>query len=184
MKTQTSLTIRTFAVLALLFTSSAAFAFYDPAAQRWISRDPVNEPGVPALISQRSSFNQDEEKNLYGFVRNRPVGLYDPDGRALPVIIGGGIAISTAEAVAASFGLSLAGCLASPACANALKDALRDLLSKCKPRAQKQPQKCPKDEWKDDEGNRFCIYSCPSGSTFIKRGKDCDQEVWEMEIDI
>lgn len=68
MKTWTSLTIRAFAVLALLFTASAAFAFYDPSTQKWITRDPLGETDGP---------------NIFLFVRNRAMNFIDVDGRAL-----------------------------------------------------------------------------------------------------
>ena len=97
---------------------------------KWPNRDPINEFGFNLLIQSQNPFNWDEEKNLYGFVRNNPVELYDADGRAVPIIIGGGVALTTAQAVAATFGLSLAACLASPPCAKAVQDAIAEALRK------------------------------------------------------
>jgi len=55
--------------VALLSWSAAAplaQAFYNPNTGRWLSRDPIEERG---------------ELNLNGFVKNRPAGAFDPDGR-------------------------------------------------------------------------------------------------------
>jgi hypothetical protein len=43
-----------------------ARAYYDPAAQRWINRDPLGEQGG---------------RNLFGFVGNGPMARVDSDGR-------------------------------------------------------------------------------------------------------
>jgi len=42
------------------------YRFYDPEHQRWLNRDPIGEDGGA---------------NLFGFVRNQPHNLIDPDGR-------------------------------------------------------------------------------------------------------
>ena len=52
----------------MLITAHEAQAFYNPSAGRWLNRDPIGEKGGP---------------NLYGFVRNAPVGFVDTDGRQL-----------------------------------------------------------------------------------------------------
>ncbi|MBI2925985.1 MAG: hypothetical protein HYY24_09800 [Verrucomicrobia bacterium] len=41
------------------------YRFYDPNVQRWLSRDPIGEPGG---------------LNLYGYVANNPVNVIDPKG--------------------------------------------------------------------------------------------------------
>jgi RHS repeat-associated protein len=47
------------------------YRFYDPNTQRWLNRDPIEESGGI---------------NLYGFVFNDPVDLYDPEGECPPLI--------------------------------------------------------------------------------------------------
>jgi len=37
------------AILFALLTAQAALAWYDPSTQRWLSRDPIGEPGFEAL---------------------------------------------------------------------------------------------------------------------------------------
>lgn len=76
-------------LLSLLFLSvlQTASAFYDPAPQRWINRDPINELGFNILNGKRRVFNMDEEKKLYGFVRNNSVSLADKDGRGLFILL-------------------------------------------------------------------------------------------------
>ena len=49
------------------------YRYYVPELGRWLSRDPIAEKGG---------------LNLYGFVKNRPVGLIDPLGKALYAIDG------------------------------------------------------------------------------------------------
>lgn len=74
MKTLTVNLIRVFTLLALIGTS-VSFGFYDPAAQRWVNRDPIAEHG---------------SANLYGFVANHPLALYDPHGLFIitgPIIV-------------------------------------------------------------------------------------------------
>lgn len=52
-----------------LFSSlQIASAYYDPAPQKWVNRDPIEERDGP---------------NMYAFVRNNPNSWIDPDGRAL-----------------------------------------------------------------------------------------------------
>jgi len=55
-------------VLMLIVTQSTivAHAYYNPEQGRWINRDPIEEEGG---------------KNLYGFVRNQPISLWDSLGR-------------------------------------------------------------------------------------------------------
>ena len=36
-------------LFGLMLTAQAAFAFYDSSAQRWLTRDPIGEPGFQAL---------------------------------------------------------------------------------------------------------------------------------------
>jgi RHS repeat-associated protein len=53
----------------------AFYRIYDPKLGRWLSRDPMESIlGVPAEIA--------EGANLYSYVSNNPVNLWDPDGLA------------------------------------------------------------------------------------------------------
>jgi RHS repeat-associated protein len=74
--------ILTFTMLVSLWFGLAgpAFGYYDPAIQRWINRDPINEPGFTLLTCTTRVFNRDEEKHLYGFVMNEPISHVDPRG--------------------------------------------------------------------------------------------------------
>jgi len=62
------------------------YRFYDPYLQRWLNRDPINEPGFNLLIQSQTPFNLDEEKNLYAFVHNDPLNKIDPDGRWAAIV--------------------------------------------------------------------------------------------------
>jgi len=123
------------------------FRYYSSATGRWLNRDPINELGFNLLIQSQNPFNLDEEKNLYGLARNNPVVFYDADGRIVPVIILGGVAIGAAEAAAAAFGLSLAACLASPPCAQAVRDAIAEAIREigrfCSRRLSTCTVRCP-----------------------------------------
>jgi len=58
---------------------SFGYRFYDPATQRWLNRDPIQENGG---------------LNLYGYVCNNPVELWDPTGRtAVGAAIGRAIGV-------------------------------------------------------------------------------------------
>ena len=56
------------------------YRFYDPNAQRWINKDAINEVGFKTLCENRRAFDRGEEKNLFAFIRNGVVDLYDPLG--------------------------------------------------------------------------------------------------------
>ncbi len=51
-----------------------------------MSRDPINEPGLKVVTGNTGRFNRDEEKNLYGFVRNNGVNFVDRLGQDVWVI--------------------------------------------------------------------------------------------------
>ena len=168
MKTRNMLRILFLVPVLLAWFGSSAHAFYDASVGRWFNRDPINELGFNLLIQNQNPFNLDEEKNLYGFARNNPVVFYDADGRVVPIIIGGGIAITTAQAVAATFGLSLAACLASPPCAQAVRDAIANLLSKCRPRPRdREKENCPLEDEHNmgPAGGYRCEYWCRKSGT-------------------
>jgi RHS repeat-associated protein len=141
------------------------YRYYVPESQRWLNQDPLGDRGHLSYytdnysnwnIRYRIAVETWGGANLYGFVRNDPLILVDKDGRIVPVLIGGGIAAGTAQAVAASFGLGLAACMATPACAQAVRDALSQLLNKaidvCR-RTPKPPLENPK--------YKTCYYACP-----------------------
>ena len=97
-------------VLFSLLTAQAALAWYDPSAQRWLSRDPVGEPGFEALRTATATpkiatpfiaspsrwINRDPimslqgndpikrgltiEEEPYVFVQNNPSSEVDPFG--------------------------------------------------------------------------------------------------------
>lgn len=76
-------------MIGLLFAILAtnAFAYYAPGQGRWLSRDPIGEPGHETLLnngSKRPRSGRIAERagpNLYGFVANNPVTYLDRDGR-------------------------------------------------------------------------------------------------------
>jgi len=105
-------------VLVVLLTAQIASAYYCPSTGRWLSRDPLGEPGfenlraagatprigqVTSPISLTSSrwINRDpistaNDPNRYAFVKNAPVNLADPlglkfgDGKICGNYCGGG----------------------------------------------------------------------------------------------
>jgi hypothetical protein len=59
-------------------TGDKKWLFRDLRCDRWPNRDPINEPGFKVLTGRpRRPFYRDEEKTLYGFVGNNPVGGID-----------------------------------------------------------------------------------------------------------
>ncbi len=81
--------------LAVLLASQPALAFYDPSTGRWLSRDPIGEPGFQAIqrlrvISQASGVastsgrwihrDRADNENRYLFVGNNSVNHIDPLG--------------------------------------------------------------------------------------------------------
>jgi RHS repeat-associated protein len=122
------------------------YRFYDPNLQRWLNRDPIKEEGGI---------------NLYGFVANSPINLYDADG--LDIIRG--------------IGKALAG--DGKLCTD--KSCKKD---KCKDKAKRLPEegwgddvKNKKDPWRDvpDPGN--CAdadaVATPKGILKIPNGVTC-----------
>ncbi|MGN0868288.1 MAG: RHS repeat domain-containing protein, partial [Akkermansia sp.] len=91
------------------------YIHYNPIHGRWISRD---------IIKGK------DNANPYVMVYNSPSILIDKLGKNPGVVVVvGGVAISTAEAVAAAFGLTLSACLLNKECREAVKQALSDLVS-------------------------------------------------------
>jgi len=88
--------------LFALFTANQASAYYSPSTGRWLSRDPMGEPGFEALRAanivprvgqvvstaslppgrffERDTTATKKEPNRYVFVANAPIGLVDRDG--------------------------------------------------------------------------------------------------------
>jgi hypothetical protein len=81
--------------LLLLATQAQAMRWYSPSTGRWLSRDPIGEPGFALLNlnKQQSNSSGDSnepqelstrqrvaEHNLYGFVLNDPQNRFDPLG--------------------------------------------------------------------------------------------------------
>jgi len=72
-------------VMALTSLLPAARAFYAPAEQRWVQRDPLGDygatPWTPKLhYLYPGPWEKNHRVNLYGFIDNRPVGGVDPYG--------------------------------------------------------------------------------------------------------
>jgi len=53
------------------------YRYYNASTGRWLSRDPLNDPGFKVLIHNASELNQGEEKVPYLFVENDPVRYCD-----------------------------------------------------------------------------------------------------------
>jgi len=142
------------------------YRVYDTVHQRWLSREPLGDAASLSIFVDRPNNRYSRGKyaseawngeNLYTFVRNSPTVFIDTDGRVIPLIIGGGVALTTAEAVAAAFGVTLAACLVSPPCMKAVAAALSDAVTSC---------------FKSNKGNKRCKYECPSGAIVIWEGPD------------
>jgi hypothetical protein len=92
----------TIIVLFALLTAQFASAYYCPSTGRWLSRDPMGEPGFenlrtagampqvgqvasPDSLPQgrwivRDPISTGNDPNRYAFVHNAPVNLVDPEG--------------------------------------------------------------------------------------------------------
>jgi len=55
-----------------LLNNQYGHRFYNPDSGSWLNRDPIEEKGG---------------LNVYGFVNNQPTILFDPDGRAIPIVM-------------------------------------------------------------------------------------------------
>jgi len=92
MKTAKSISV----VLFVLLTAQIASAYYCPSTGRWLSRDPIGEPGFQALQTatraprigsstssqtarwiQRDPIPKNDEPNFYEFVGNNPIIVFD-----------------------------------------------------------------------------------------------------------
>lgn len=124
MKTQKLRIAGILLLLALIIGTSATFGFYDPAVQRWVNRDPIEEDGGV---------------NLYEFVLSRPVSHFDRDGRQGSIATPAGAA-AAAEAEALSLGYTSAAQMRAAIKAAAM--AARIAEARCK------RDRC-KEEWED-----------------------------------
>ena len=86
MKTTKSIIV----VLFVLLTAQVASAYYCPSTGRWLSRDPIGEPGFQVVTRPENSASSKtarwvqrdyafpkSEPNIYEFVGNNPVGKLD-----------------------------------------------------------------------------------------------------------
>jgi len=58
------------------------FRYYQPQTGRWLNRDPINDRGSQITRSVLPEGDLQEESNLFAFVRNDPLGRFDPWGLA------------------------------------------------------------------------------------------------------
>jgi RHS repeat-associated protein len=70
--------------LIILFWAGNVFAFYNPSTGRWLSRDPIGEPGFLFGTSGPNSLSQAKIFNLYTFVANAPISQWDHLGLEMP----------------------------------------------------------------------------------------------------
>jgi len=121
MKTQMEPLLRASALLALLSVTNLASAYYDPGVQRWISRDPIREPGFD-LVRRHQRRASRGEPNRYIFVLNNPErwvdydGLWHSGGRMDPAENGvqcdghGGVEVHTQNDTASGVSASIRRC--------------------------------------------------------------------------
>jgi len=64
------------AVLALTASLQITAGYYDPAAQRWINRDPVNEVGLRATLPKLPG-GEPRVTPSSAFILNAPLNRYD-----------------------------------------------------------------------------------------------------------
>jgi len=83
MKTIYSATTLLGLMLILFFSTLTASAYYDPAMQRWLNRDPLGETGFEALGTERWNSLPSDSANCYVFLRNNPVSFVDLSGLAV-----------------------------------------------------------------------------------------------------
>jgi RHS repeat-associated protein len=83
MKMQKYQPVKILSLLAFLLGTSAAFGFYDPAAQRWVNRDPIGEPGFDRKRTGNDAVLRHDDLNGYRFIANNPIGNVDGFGLKL-----------------------------------------------------------------------------------------------------
>ncbi len=81
MTTPLSTVTRTLVCLGTLLAAHLASAFYDPSLQRWITRDPIGEPGFRKAAGRVSGAG--DKAQLYAPLHNNPIQKLDPYGLAV-----------------------------------------------------------------------------------------------------
>jgi hypothetical protein len=79
MKTKKFQLVKMLSFLTFLLATSAAFGFYDPAVQRWVNRDPLNDLGFELLSSRKQFDFRIKEQSitlLREFIRNANIPEY------------------------------------------------------------------------------------------------------------
>ncbi|NOS72517.1 MAG: hypothetical protein HOP33_21670 [Verrucomicrobia bacterium] len=79
MKTTKATWLKLLFLCATLAAAIPAYAFYSPAQQRWLNRDPLGEPGFD-LLGESRSIHGVGGANLYLYVENNPITKRDPFG--------------------------------------------------------------------------------------------------------
>ena len=79
MKPELRLRSTLIAALIWLLGQQLGVCFYNPSTGRWLSRDPVGEPGFESLRG-RSASALAGEPNRYVFLNDSPVNYFDPLG--------------------------------------------------------------------------------------------------------
>jgi len=79
MRTKVSVALTLLVFLALFSSVPNAAAYYDPGIQRWLNRDPIEEPGFKLTV-RPGLRRENEGPNLYEFVKNRPTREIDAFG--------------------------------------------------------------------------------------------------------
>lgn len=80
MKTRRKLRWLIVTVIALTGLLPSARAFYAPAEQRWLNRDPISEMGFELLHAHKRSALVSADGNLFRMVLNDPANQVDPYG--------------------------------------------------------------------------------------------------------
>ena len=184
------------ALFAALWSAQTALAWYDPSTARWLTRDPIREPGFELLHQKGSPGSQDS--NAYRFVRNDPLDHQDAFGLQVSVASPG--AGQAACQLLTATGATIAAALGSvPVGATVLGAAVVGTVAVvtytiCHPTPwprtwcpsrvntvpisvkSPEPELCPKEV---DEllpnGTRHCEFWCrKSGIRINKYGSECD----------